>query len=572
LEFVHKIITFWAIVAVAWLGLLGPLCVFLAAKIARHPGLSYLRAAAIHGLFFLAMALVGIVWGVILGTVGVPPIAMLVVELIAAFAAGVLFFKWLARARIAVALRVFGVAFAMMAAIQAAFFTVMSIEEDLRPEVAEALVVEEDQDPGSNLFYALMGFSESPNQDAHRVGLALVKTYNEQLADRAADDYDEVLREPDPLELARYDELELLLDREPGLDELTPEDRALIAAVFDANREVVEAYRGLRRYERIQNTTTPHVITPLPQYLSLMRVSRVILEQAKVDFLDGDVAGALEALTKEMAFTRFMLAESETLIAKMVSLAMARRCYEVYAEMLDDEAFVRSDRLLGDELASMTRAEWGLGEAMRWEFKAVAAIMQEMDEIGMILAGEDEPPMPELWFDLMFKENDALNMIHPWYEGLARDFELPAHEHAELSRPTQPIEPGWCEAIRNPVAAILMQVAVPAFENYHHRMFSLDGEIRLTRLKQEIRTQGLEPGAIPAFLERVGDDLKNPYTLEPMVWDVKKRVLSFARLAGDEDDSGEIEIGDLKRLQDEPETAEPPAQSEPNGSTETSAM
>lgn len=573
MDLVDKIITFWSAVGVAWLVLLGPLSVYLAAKIARHPGLTFLRAAAIHGLFFVATALVGLVWGVLLGTVGVPAVVTMVVELIAAFAAGVLFFKWLARARLAVALRCFGVAFVMMAAIHVVFFSLLSMEEELRPEVVAALVVEEDQDPDGNLFYALMGFSESPNRDAHRVGRGMVESFNRQLAERGAEDYDQVLRESEAIDLVRYRELEQLLEEDKGLDELTPEDTALITAVFDANRDVLAAYRDLRRYDRIQNPLTPHMIAPLPQYLSLMRLNKLILEQAKVDFLAGDTDAALDALRGEIAFTRLLLRDSETLIGIMVSLATARRCYEVYSEMLDDESFVRSDLLLGDELKNLERDEWGLGEAMRWEFKAAAAIMREVDEMGLALAGEDEPPMQELWFDLIWKENDALNMMYPWYEAMARDFELPFHEYAELDLRERQLEPGWCEAITNPVAAILMQIAVPAFERYYFRMFVLDGEIRLVRLEQEIRSKGLAPDAIPAFLEQVGDDLKNPYTLEPMVWNAKKRTLSFARVPGDDDCYGEVEIPELKRLRAEPEPqgdlAEP---QESNGSIETSAM
>ncbi|MBW2278847.1 MAG: hypothetical protein JRF63_15245, partial [Deltaproteobacteria bacterium] len=550
MDLVYKIITFWLGMAALWLIVLGPLCVFIGAKIARHKGLSYLRSAAINGLFFVAVGLIGVLWSMLLASFGVPQIATLVSDVVLAFAAGALIVKWLTKTPLKSALKIFGVAFILMAVIDIAVMLVFSIEEDLRPEVVEALEVEQDQDPDSNLFYALMGFSESPGKDAHRVGREMVEKFNRQLAERSGDSYNDVIHESEPIDMARYDELETLFEKEVGLDGLSPEDQELITAVFDANRDILAAYRDLRRYDRLQNTATPHVITPLPQYLTLMRANKLILAKAQVDFLAGDAEAALEALVGEIAFSRFLLAKSETLISKMISVALSKRCYQLYAELLDDETFVASDALLSKELANLEQAEWGLGEAMRWEFQAAAAIMFEVDEMGLSLATDGAPPVPELGFGLIWKENNAINMLHPWYDSMARDFELPAHEYKKLEIPVDSeIDFSFYDAITNPVAVILMQIAVPAFERYYQRMFVLDGLIRLVRLKQEIRVKQIATDGIPGYLAGVGDDLKNPYSLEPMVWDAEQRILSFEREPDDLDCRGEIAIPKLMLLQ-----------------------
>jgi hypothetical protein len=568
MDLVDKIITFWAGMAALWLILLGPLCVFLGAKIVRRDGLSFLRAAAINALFSVGTGAVGLLAGLLLDGVGAGPIVNLVIDTVLAFAVGVLFFKLLAKASFATALKGFGAGFALMLVIEGAFLVAFSMEQDLRPEVVAALETEEDPDPENNMFYALMGFSVAPDQDPHRAGRELVDEFNLYLEDQGGAIAPEPFEEPKPVELERYDELDELFEKEPRLDELTEEDQRLITEVYKANKAIVDAYRDLRRYESFHNTITPHMVAPLPQYITLMRANRLILAKARVDFLAGDAAAAIEALRGEIRFARFLLAESETLISKMISVALAKRCYGLYAELLDDGAFVASGPLLDDELMNLEQSEWGLGEAMRWEFRAAAAVMSEVGEMGFAMAGDAASTVPELGFGLIWKENDAINMLHPWYDGMARDFELPAHEYAKLEIPEPEIEPTWGEAIFNPIAVILMQIAVPAFERYYHRMFALDGLIRLVRLKQEIRVQKIGPDAIAGFAAGRGDDLRNPYTLEPMVWDAEEKILWFERAPDDDDCRDEVEIGEIKSLQPEPE---PEAQGS-NGSTETPLM
>jgi hypothetical protein len=553
MDLAGKLIIIWSIAAVAWLALFGPLCVYLGARLVRHRGLSYPRSAAMNGLFALGAGLVELAWGLLLDAVGAPGIAVLVSSLVLAFAVGALVVKWLARVRPVEALKIFGAAFALMLAVHAVVVAVLGIDEELRPEVAAALEVAADPDPEGNMFYALMGFSRSPGKEAHRVGRELVDSFNREMAApgiHAA----LVVREEEPLALARYDELEKILERAPGIREFEPRDIEIVEAVFQANLGVVEAYRGLRRFTHFENTVTPNLAAALPSYLSLMSIDSLVLAKAKADFMAGDASAALEALAGEIAFWRFLLGESETLIGKMVAVAVVTRCYRAYAELLDDAAFVASGKLLGDELTNLTEAEYGLAEAMRWEFRAMAASLGEIDDEGFALATGDQPPVPDLGFGLIWKENAALNMIHPWYERMSRDFRLPAHEYVELEAPAKSaIEHGWYEVATNPIAVILTQIAVPAFENYYLRTFEIEGLIRLVRLKQRIREEGISPENIPGFVAGVGDDLKNPYSLQPMVWNPKKKTLSFERVPGEDTWRGEVEIPGLSRIQRPPE-------------------
>ena len=81
--------------------------------------------------------------------------------------------------------------------------------------------------------------------------------------------------------------------------------------------------------------------------------------------------------------------------------------------------------------------------------------------------------------------------------------------------------------VRNFAGNVLADLGKPNFSNYIQRRFDVDAHRRMVMLMLLAKEQQISDEKMPAWLAQSPENLRNPYTLEPMQWDAATRSLVF---------------------------------------------
>ena len=97
------------------------------------------------------------------------------------------------------------------------------------------------------------------------------------------------------------------------------------AHALSANSIFVERYEGLTRYERFVNPVSLTVVSPIPSWQPFLVAKRLWLTQRARQITGGDTDQAIDAMQREVAFTRRLLAQPNLLLIDKVVLATSLR-------------------------------------------------------------------------------------------------------------------------------------------------------------------------------------------------------------------------------------------------------
>lgn len=295
------------------------------------------------------------------------------------------------------------------------------------------------------------------------------------------------------------------------------------ARLLAEHATLVERYRGWRDGPAPRQQALPGPAEPLPQYSLLVQGNHLLALQAVGLIEQGNPPAARELLLQDIAGLRRQLADSDTLIGKMLVLRML-------ANDVQRLALWQGRGLLPalPPLAPLSEAERSLRLPMQHEFAGAARLLRGLRE-----SSADDYGDAPLW--LLYKPQRSINRAWPHYARIAELSELTSAQLARrlAERPAQENPSPWQEP-RNPIGQILLNLSGPALERYVLRTHDLDARIRLLNLAQQLPE---EPAQIAAALQRL-PAAGSPYQPErPARWDAGRQRLCFDGPSLGDDDS-----------------------------------
>lgn len=413
------------------------------------------------------------------------------------------------------------------------WYVACQFDESLDLEVQATLtaVAQAPAPEQENGYYALLGMhAPAEVADIHAYGRDQLDRYHRVLV--ADPEMSEEYRFPEPALDFRGDKALLC---SPRTSACLP--RAVLSAdalnhALEMNKALLARYHALYRYPRFVETARVHRTAPVPKYPS--KAHEFVLATIAGDVTRGRTTAALEALSADTRHWRIVLADTRTLVTKMVAIAYLIGNYHLLSEILAagplDPANATQAQAM---LTELTASERNMTEVLRWEFAAYDSADTIKRSIVEGLQGPNKDNavrslLARLGAPLV-QVNATRNMVYRDYMTVAALAAAPAREfdarRAALAA-EHAVKFHW-HFLYNPLGKMVYLFGEPVWLPYVARVHDLDGYIRLVRLQLALNQAKTTPTDVPAFLARSTPGNTDPYTGKPVTWDPETRTLSF---------------------------------------------
>jgi len=338
-------------------------------------------------------------------------------------------------------------------------------DEPLTPQALAWL--DEPADADSSAYYQLLGLDAPAGEQPQAVGRRLLQAHRQWRSEHGP--YD-LLVSADGARIELPGQ-ELCPLGEPACLRQLRGDRAALAELLARHGELLRRYEDLLALNDYRTLSQPSMDEPLANFTSLDRANRLRGARALALAVDGRGDEALALLQQDTRQLRAWLARADNLVLKMVLVNQLGRD-------LDGIAALHREGLLPAPAAQapLSEAERSLEAAMRREFALVGS--------GMLTLVDNPQTAAELgvfrWqLQWLYKPRMTVNDLLPDYLRVAARSRLEAAAFVRsLDRPARRQLSTW-RRMRNPVGAILGDVAMPDFGKYLARLHDLDAKLAL---------------------------------------------------------------------------------------------
>ncbi len=413
-----------------------------------------------------------------------------------------------------------------------------------------------------NLFNGLAGLTVAAEQDFIKSGTQLVQAANTQLAifleaahhlqSGARPDFDKHWYQP---ALRVTEGVNILCEpRNQDCRNIWISQKDTIFSLQKDNQVL------LQRYDKLQNLSTYHttlaadIRSPQPDYATLMAINRLLGAAIATRFLTGEPEPALAMLNQDIHFLRGLLAKADTLIAKMIALAMLKHDLYIYASLMDAPGELT---YLFEDIRPLNEEERSFYSPILYEFRMNTNLAEEIKTYPELITGDLGVPA---WLPFpLFRKNHTINMLQETFNEILERSRIPASSfHQYLQQKPQReegLQPGWMDYVYNPIGCILFSLSLPDFDKYIVRMHDTQGLINMINLKLDIRKNGVKPESLSDYVHEARKIFSEPYTGKAFEWDPVERSLSFTspdginirnslQLSFDKEESAETETPD----------------------------
>lgn len=400
-----------------------------------------------------------------------------------------------------------------------------------------------------NAFIFLTGIMASENEDPYQTGKNQAEKYRKALNDHKDRDY------IDELNLKESEKIQLGKDINNICD---PLENECIKTYCSTNYEkmlpgnsyatVMKRYDRLYDYSCFQTTLKPNMLPPIINFGSLRIMHCLKLSSIAVSYMKGDKKEAIARLERDMRFYRSMLAQADTLIAKLVFVTWLKRDIHFYSQLMDTEKDM-SDTLNKsvEKIIPLNLQERSLRPALKYEVKANLDMALASPAYALSTYKEENDPGSEDFFEnavrdilvqttpqerkrsmtWLFKDNATIKSYYKIYECNSKMSEMEIRDFPANKGRCENSLTRCCDYIHNPIGTILASIAASAYSDCQLRLHDADGLIRLVQLKRLIRLNKVPADKIEQFLKDNSIKYGDPYSGLTMKWDAERKVISF---------------------------------------------
>ena len=406
-------------------------------------------------------------------------------------------------------------------------------DEPLNPAVAKELAFRYPEVPPSdNAYIGIFGLSGLQDGDVVTAG----KKYYENGCPK----------DQEPSQNFDYSYRSPCLGQARGncLDQLVA-DAAVIKEAVQKNKEYIDRYHIVQKMPLYVNSSSG-LFDPAPSYNHLVEISKLIGDKALLDIKQGDLAGGLDAIEKDLNFYKKTgHGEYISLVDLMVTVALVKRHIIGLSKIIEDSRINLSGER--ERLRKTLELEFDAGRMMTIALKAEERSLLKMyDSIysAAIPFGEGLSLKNRLEQKFTFKKNMTLNRAAAQREKIIKLHQaapllnFPDYHDQHMSEATDQessFESGLefknlyqkygLFFFKNYYGEVLLGLGSPSYAPYGATVRDAIVYSRLVRAQLELRLMPNRPENISEALAGLGPETWNPYTGKPFQWDRDNNVL-----------------------------------------------
>lgn len=310
-----------------------------------------------------------------------------------------------------------------------------------------------------------------------------------------------------------------------------------VQALARTHQALLQRLAAAANAPQFSNPAPFYLLAEFPPYGLLVRAHELWLAQAALEWMRGQSQQAINIARQAVQLRSRMASGSNSLIASMIALAMQHRELRWLSDasahgesQTPPAVFKEVDELLSAPPSS-------LHPALQGEMHFAASVLYSLQDAGLFTTPWDEPPA---WWqrslsrvsNWAFLPRQTLNLSIGYLEQIQAISRLPAHrlETAFSEAMRQWDEDEACSPwkhLRNAAGLCMAAIGMPSYRGYVQRIADIDGYRRLVLLQHRAAVQRIALANMPAWLGRAPEELRNPYTQQPMQWDAGTSSLVF---------------------------------------------
>ncbi|MBB6577445.1 hypothetical protein HNP33_001501 [Comamonas odontotermitis] len=320
--------------------------------------------------------------------------------------------------------------------------------------------------------------------------------------------------------------------------------KATIESTFRANQALIWRLDAAANAKQFSNPWPHYLYSDLPPYSLLKSSHELWLAMAALEWQDGKQADAI-AHVAQASVLRIKLAESSnSLITSVIALALQYRELHWLSNAIAHTTPNTSGAVSSAINALLQSPAPSLNSAFAGEKQFMAGVYASIKDVNYnALFFEKQIGSPDLWermanhlINIGFLHGETLNTSIRNLDQVRSISQLPAHIQDSTYTGYQelldsiggPCGRSWLD-MRNAVGRCLIGISssYSIYLSYMHRVSDIEGYRRLVRLQYQALKERQSPANIPMWLEKSQQELRNPYNLQPMHWDVATNSLVF---------------------------------------------
>lgn len=418
------------------------------------------------------------------------------------------------------------------------FFLINAVDEGLKSGARAALEARHDSVAAEdNLYFAVLGLNFESDADPNELGRQVYKLYLD--ANRAAPGKKGSLYQDVPFTRQPVVGDETILcgrarQQEDCIERARTAPDALQHAV-DSNRALVNRYRTIQKYVRMQNPLPLTINSPILEWKIYLSAKRLWLTELALLAAEGHLDAAVDSFREEFLFTRRVLAEPDILLIDKVVLANSTRMdLGFISDLMREGAWNDAEYSeLARTITPLNDDERSLASVFSREFTAYAALFDSLagadNRSRFAFSDGDQRWWHGLWGELgvhFLKRNATLNTIWSAVEKNQNASRAPCRELAKNREKSLPA-PHIAAYVYNPIGKILSRSAVAGGDEYIQSMCDLQGMVAIVALQRAIGARHLQDAAIGDFVRGAVPADENPYTGQPFDWNESAGSLNF---------------------------------------------
>ncbi len=291
---------------------------------------------------------------------------------------------------------------------------------------------------------------------------------------------------------------------------------------------LLQRYEQLKTYAYFQQPLTMVFESPI-EFKALTQAARFALMRTALDMqAPATQERGLTRLAQEAKYWRSVLAQSESLVEKMIAASLVTQQARLASEIIS--TYPLAANTYAAQISAATQALSAAQLSMQWPMHSEFAMLSRLLMNPQALLQPQAPLLTSLNATrLVYKPQTTVNRVSSYFDTVLQTQSLPAKELLERqAQRTQANSFSWFSprTLINPIGEILVSTATPNFSDYSLRMHDLDALLRLTEVQRQIVLKSVPPTEVAAFVAQLGPALHDPYTQAPLSWKADTQTLS----------------------------------------------
>ncbi|MCD4651341.1 MAG: hypothetical protein K8S56_06095, partial [Candidatus Cloacimonetes bacterium] len=407
------------------------------------------------------------------------------------------------------------------------FFSIFGFDSKLTPSAQEWKYRQiEEENPEENGFYYLIGFGVAEDENLFQKGFEWIQFENNKTDFKK----NQININADFFDYKHAQEIGICPSDSLDTNSLLLKNEKEIRELYSSTRYLDERLTQILSKTKSVSTLAPCWTGGIPVYLSMVNFFRLEAAIIKLDYLKGDYTKSTDNCLRRMNQLKELSERSHLLMGKLIFVICDAILQNTISDLISYKQTEELTSMLS-ELRFYSKDEISFSKAFLHEANMyILKLMNYSDDTSFI-------ERANLYLTAMLmKPNHTLNLRYNRFKTSAELSEMSFKDFAtNYSNEIEAVEWSGFDAIRNPYGFVIDGTLGNEVFYIHLRYF-VKAQVNsampiLLKLKdnllQKINSENMNDEEIQALLNSQPEELKNPFTGEPVSWNSELRRFEF---------------------------------------------